>query len=778
MQDGTLAEGVPEWTVTVRVGNTIRVPESVSIDAELPSDMPDAVGGVTGVSARTGEIVWAEQQPVQDRPVSPWTRATTWPPVPGASVGIWVGDEDTSWKVFTGVIDSTTGDESRMVSKIIDASDRLNRVVSIAPVAHTMPGAHEEGSDYSFANAPTHVQPWNAAYRCLRAGGFGVAAPVQRGGWTVLDVDMQGSIWPTIGTLRHTTSSTPTAMSWGEGFTYLSAGSVNYASGTAAELTTGRALRVWGRRIAQGAGTTTITTVLSDGKQIRTRGTLNATMTTLTITVEVFQGEPSNGDLRGSGTATSPAYVQDGSIWFEVAFQPGSGTVTYTVPATDVPAGTANGNASATFTLGTAIPTGVTVSNVGVGAGAIAARVGVLSSWSQWTSMSSHVSSSKVRAWGWGLVHYQHTSRAIEGRSAKNVLNEIGAATLTSMWIDETGVMQWAPSNRLYSGTRVKTVTTAQDIFSLGWVESMLSTRHKITVNYLAGALTLSRRYGVTLYQPNSGVTLENNSTNEDFIDVPADEEWFGVDRTLMRIGSEDTNIAFSAGHRSFYGGIYEDLGGIQRWALATGEFDYTMTALGLRTWLLTQTNTRSDGNDLELITKDEDAEASLKKRWRNQPLPIIRGRGKTAFTDASYTSETTGPTSAPDLEFEMGAWGRQGDAVRLADWLAERLTTTLITLTNLEIEYDPRLQLGDVITVDSLAFYGFSVDCLIIGKSERHGDGSHMSLSVRVIRVRSTVTTYAQFEAAYNGRNYAALESAWAGATYSQLESNPLGGT
>src|SRR5699024_534803 len=140
------------------------------------------------VSARTGTIVWAEQQAVQERPASPWTRAASWPPTPGTSVGIWVGDSGTSGKVFTGVIDSTTGDETRMVSKIIDASDRLNRRVTIPPVAHTMPGAYDEVTGAGFGPVKTFVQPWHAAYRALRAGGFGIAAPRQVGGTTILDV--------------------------------------------------------------------------------------------------------------------------------------------------------------------------------------------------------------------------------------------------------------------------------------------------------------------------------------------------------------------------------------------------------------------------------------------------------------------------------------------------------------------------------------------------------------------------------------------------------------
>ena len=777
MQDGTLVDGVPEWTVTVRVGNRNRIAESVSIDAELPSDMPDTVGGVSGVSARTGTIVWAEQQPVQERPASPWTRAASWPPTPGTSVGIWVGDSATAWKVFTGVIDSTTGDETRMVSKIIDASDRLNRRVTIPPVAHTMPGAYDEVTGAGFGPVKTFVQPWHAAYRALRAGGFGIAAPRQVGGTTILDVDLQGSIWPSIGEVRNPTVSLDNELAWGDGFTYLSQGSVTYTP-RQTPVGAGSALRVWGRFAAL-VSERPATNIwgYSGGNFIRTQAELSADMTQLAVTVEHFDGDPNgSGKLLGAGSRTVSAAIAGGTLWWEVMIPAGSSTA-YLVTE-ELGGSVPNGEVEQAIGFGVPAPVGESVMLSGHGLGPmVAARMGVLTP-AQWRSMSSQTTSARVRAWGQGLVRSQHTSRTIERRTAKGVLDEIGAATLTSMWIDETGVMQWAPSNTLYSGTRVKTVTTAQDVFSLGWVESLLSTRRQINVNYLAGALNLSRRYGITLYQPSNGATLENGSTNEDFIDVPADEEWFGLDKTLMRIGTEATNIAFSAGHRSFYGGIYDDASGIQRWALSTSEFDYTMATLGLRTWLLEQTNTRSDGRDLQLISKDEDAEASLKKRWRNQPLPIIRGRGRTQFTDATYTASQTGPSTAPDLDFEMGSWGRAADAARVANWLAARLTTPLITLTDLEIEYDPRLQLGDVITVESLAFYGFSVDCLIIGKSEQHGDGSHLSLTVRVIRVRSTATTYEQFEAAYSGSNYAALESAWAGATYSQLEANPLGGT
>ena len=768
MQEGTLAPGVQEWRLRVEVNGVGRVAESVSIDADVASDLPDQVAGVSGVSARTGSIQWAPQNPVSERPATPWTRSGAWPPQPGDTVDIWAGDENTSWKVFTGRIDTSEGGVDSFSSKIIDATDQLDRPISLDPVAHTMPGAYDETTDAGFDPVRTFVQPWHAAYRAMRAGGFGVAAPRQTGGWVVLDVDFQGSVWPAAGALRHTTSSVDAGLDWGEGFTYLSAGTANYTSGTTAALTTGRALRVWGRKVANGAGTTTINTVLSDGKQVRTRGTLNATMTTLTVTVELFQGEPSAGVLLGSGSVSAPAFVQDGSIWFEVAFQPGSSTVTYTVPATGVPAGTRNGDAAGTFSLGVSIPAGVSVSNVGVGAGAVAARVGVLASWAQWTSMSSHVTSSRVRAWGRGLVNSQYVSRTQVKRNARDLLAEIGAATLTAMWIDEHGVMQWAPTNVMYLGSPVRTFTTRDDIFELGWVESLQATRHQVFADFENVALKVSTNgYTKTVWRAQRAEEIANGTT-EEFIEVPGEQEWFGVDTSMWR-GSAVVD-RFNARKGSFYQAVKEV--GNDEYLHVGSEYVATLEKITPRTFKLTHTNTYGSS----ILSQTSPDLTSARRSLRDFPLPIIRGLGVADFIDDEVIGASTGPSWAADMNLDLGAWAIKGHAQNVVDWLSNKLSSPVITLTDVEVDYDPRIQLGDMIMIESLALLGMRVSCVVVGKSETHGQGASMSLTVRVVGTYIQYATYGEFEAAYQGQQYAALESAWSGATYGGFENAPLG--
>lgn len=768
MQAGTLAPGIQEWRVHVEVNGVTRAAESVSIDADIASDLPDEVAGVSGVSARTGSIQWAPQNPVIERPATPWNRTGAWPPQPGDRVDIWAGDAGTSWKVFTGRIDTTEGDTESLSSRIIDATDQLDRPVSLDPVAHTMPGYYDEATDSGFAPVRTFVQPWHAAYRAMRAAGFGVAAPVQPGGWVVLDVDFQGSIWPAVGALRHTTGSVDAALDWGEGYTYLSAGSANYTSGTTAALTAGRALRVWGRKTARGAGTTTITTVLTDGKQVRTRGTLNATMTTLTISVEMFQGEPADGLLLGSGSVSVPAFVEDDSTWFEVALQPGSSTVTYTAPATNVPAGTRNGDASGTFSLGVALPTGPGVANVGIGSGAVAARVGVLASWAQWTSMSSHVSALRVRAWGRGLVNSQYVSRTQVKRNARDLLAEVGAATLTAMWIDELGAMQWAPTNVMYTGTPVRTFTTTDDIFELGWVESLQATRRRVYADFQGVALKLAADgYTKTFWSPDRGPDITPGVT-EDFVEVPADQEWFGVDATMWRASAVVDR--FNARKGSFYSAVVESTN--DTYNTVGADYSAALAQVTPRTFKLTHTNTT--GATIQSMTNPD--LTAIRRTLRGFGMPIIRGQGVADFIDMEVTGATTGPSWAPDMNLDLAAWTIQGHAQAVVDWLSNRLARPLITLTDVEVDYDPRIQLGDIVTIESVALLGMSVNCVVVGKSETHGGGASMSLKVRVIGTRTLHATYSEFEAAYAGQAYAALESAWASATYAGFENVPLG--
>lgn len=765
MQDGQLADGIQQWRIEVQVNGVSRPASGVEINADAASDLPDEVAGVSGVSARTGTITWPPQAAVSGVPATPWTRASSWTPQPGDTVDIWAGDAGTSWKIFTGRIDSNSGNTRAFTSKIIDATDQLDRPISLDPVAHTMPAAYDESTDTSRGAVRTFVQPWHAAYRALRAGGFGIAAPSQLGGSQILDVDFQGSIWPTVGTIEYD-STAETAMGWGEGFTYLSAGSVRYAP-RRVTINSGSGYRAWAR-IAAVDTTIRHLSKFDNGQHILIQGSLNSTMTTLTIIIELWDGVPTgSGTLLGSGSISVPAIIEGGSAWLEVFAPAGSSTAYVATAKTGAGARPANGAIEEPVVLGAAVPSGQIVDEIAVSAPVVAVRAGV-TTLAQWRAMSSQTTSERIHAWGRGFVNSQYVSRTQTKRNARDLLAEIGQATLTAMWIDELGVMQWVPTNLMYTGLPVREFTTDRDIFELGWLESLGATRHQILGSFDAVALKVANDgYTKTVHRP-SGTDEIVPGTTDEFVSVPTDQEWFGVDTSMWRA----TSVAdrFNERKGSFYAAIREAAN--DTYTSVGDGYTASMSKVTPKVFIVTHTNTT--GATIEASTNPDGA--IFRRSLRGIPMPIIRAQAVADFMSTDIVGSTTGPSWAADLSIDFDSWAIQGHAQAVCDWLSARLASPLITLTNVEVEYDPRIQLGDIVTVSSIALLGMSVNAVVVGKSETIEEGAYMTLTVRVIGTRTMHATYAAFEAAYTGQNYAALESAWAGATWSGFENAPLG--
>jgi len=140
--------------------------------------------------------------------------------------------------------------------------------------------------------------------------------------------------------------------------------------------------------------------------------------------------------------------------------------------------------------------------------------------------------------------------------------------------------------------------------------------------------------------------------------------------------------------------------------------------------------------------------------RFRGFEYPALRGRAKVKWTDASVVSATTGPSGFPELEHDSGPWGaRSADTVvqtKLADYIASQVTTPSPTIDSLRVGYDPRRQLGDVITISSPDLMGVTINALIVGVRNSAGDSYTQTLNVRIISAATTYTTYGQFEQAH----------------------------
>lgn len=771
MQEGTMPEGIPSWLVRVEINGTPRFAESVDIDADIANDLPDAIAGVSGISARNGTIKWGYQTPVSRNPATPWTRSASWPPRPGDDVDIFVGyvsgeDEQVDeWiKVFTGRVDSNSGGIENFTTKIVDDIDQLNRNISLPPVAHTMPGEYFEDTDTGASQVRTFVQPWHAAYRALREAGFVI--PAASGGSTALDVDFQGSIWPETGTVKSDWDSEETAMDWGEGYTYLSDGVVTYNT-RQVTVASGGGTRVWGRIPFAPGNKMGFNVGYSSGRFIRSIVTIGSGGNVVTAFVSVYDGDPARGGTQlATGSEVFSITPTENSVWFESYFPAGSPTASFIVHEEGVAEGTNNSSATKhNVTLdGQSFPSG-TIIQAAIYEQSIQARVAATTT-AAWNNNTSYLPMGRINMWGRGLVASQYVSRTIEKRNIQDLLGEIGGATLTGMWLDEHGVMQWAPTNLIYSGTPVRTFTTLNDVLELGWEESLQSARRKITGEVQGVALGLSYSYQRTAWLAESAEAIPPGIT-EEFISPDADSEWIGVDESIWRVTANPAR--FDARKGSFFAGVIEIGQDTYEWA--GSDYLVTMSQIGPKTWKITHDN----GTGGSVIPMTHPDSTAIRTSLRGFDMPIIRALGIARFSDFEVVGATTGPSWAPDLDMDFKSWAIVDHAQNVVNWLSARLSSPLVTLTDLDVVYDPRIQLGDMITVESVSLLGMRVNCAVIGKKETHGAGSNLTLTVRVIGTTILHTTYTEFEAAYTGQAYSALESAWSADSYVNLEASPL---
>lgn len=761
MQAGSLAQSGPvqAWTATVLVDGVQRPVRGVSLDREISSDLPEQVAGVTGAQPATGRIDWAPLDVVSATSAHPWKRVSGWPPKSGAQVRVYVADSGTAWLVFTGKIDVTTGQAlGAMSSSIVDDFDALQAPVSVPVIADRMPARIRPGEPIQ-PPVKTAVEPWHVAHEALAAAGYGVQTPALVGRH-LLRVLMQGSVAPSMGYLAGWGG--PVSLNWAKGYQYLASGATVTYDPAPQSRQSGESLRVYIKRHAS-AGAVSVTVNHVDGRTRRYRfSDVNATTSRLevygssTSTPEQLLGSK---DLPKSGSVETP--------WVDLFIRSAGSTQIDYATSPDY-AGVGN------FLISSASPeTEVRTIQVTGGAVAVMAEYVWAADWSG--QNFTNRDGTRVNAWGRGIIGSLTATRTIEKRKAVDVLSEIAGATLTGMWLDETGIMQWAPSNVMGALAPVKTVTTDTDIVALGWSDSALHTRSQVLVDMDLARVNLTRDYEVQVWpKGGSNRSLGPGETLEEFVEPGPGFEWIEPDMGFARAGAV-AGETFTTG--SWMGGIYLFAKGTAReddvyaWA-PTSWLTHVVEKLGMSTWLLRQTNATLTR---DIILETAPAGTSLSRRWRSYPFPFVRARGEVEFTEATLTGASRGPVSAPVLAHDLAHWGTRAGGQAVADWLSARLATPAPVLDRVSILYDPRIQLGDKLTLRSGVLPGFDVDAVVIGKHEELGESQHMELTLRVTAARTTAATLADLEQHYKGKNLSALETAWNGATLTQFEAAPL---
>lgn len=727
---------------------------SWSTDREIANDLPAQVVGGAGVSQATGSVEWASKD-VQDGSLNPWNPSTGWIPAEGDRVDIYVSDGTTEWKQFTGLIDSTSGSIGGGIqSKLIDDFDKLSAIVELPALMTGMPPLTEGGAWRRCGMSSRFTQ--NTA---LRTAGF-YSTPKPE--WDcVLDVPMQGSTWPLRGTMisgskRSDTSSAPPA----------------YGS-------------IWGSAV--GDWTATYTPQIARPASTPVQITLMRTTAHADFgTVRVEYGSSAKSvALQLSSVNTVQALV--------------NGTVVATVPCTgDAIAtvlyknGTVTIKTSAGASQTVSAPTGATgnvtqiVTAGGVNSRCLGMQVSHPTDTGKEFTSLGFVPTAFV---GTGQLHSANlVLPGVHSKTAQELLDEIGQATLRPMWIDENGKMLVYGSDTLYNKSPVQTVNTLDDVRELSWERNLLSVRSEIRTTYSQPTVNSRTTPSVEVWAQSGSVVLQSGETQETFIEPAAGEDWIMPDAGFETIGIGGiTNI--NKGATSVATGVLTD-GTNESWATQGSPvpLEITYKQLGPTKFLVThKAGTLPAGNQIELRTVSEDFSGvtALWPYWWGKEMPRMTAYAMVTWTDIERTPTLAG-TKGSVLEHNCGPWLTGGgtdvsviDA--LSSFIAEQVTNPHPVITGMRVGYDPRRQLGDVIRVSSKSFMGVELDCLIVGINNNAGDsGYEQSLSVRVISATTTYTTYQEFVDAWgNTADYNAFLAAWeTTSNYNDFNNDPLRGT
>lgn len=747
---GDIAPGIPQWTTSVMVNGIERAVQDVSWDTEMVGDLPEQVIASGGLSGTSGTITWAAQQVVEERPVSPWAKTAGWPPASGDLVQVRVSDGATTWSRYTGVIDSTTGDAAGgYQSKIIDFRDRLSGSFTHEALLRHMTPLSEGGSYRSIG-----LNHWYPLTQALRSCGFHNVPAIE--GPSAMSATMQGSIWPEAGTIYEASGLGGTVS---PSFYYTDFG---YAAGGF--------VGGYTPRLSEATSTPVQVTMV-----------VAATHAAISYT-EVYYGNVVVR-FRASADRALVAYYSSngGSSWSTVASMSAAAAGNYTVATLLIKNGAwtirTNGGGSASGSQALAAGT---MNAVRVTANSSARVAGIQVSHPNSTAreFASLTFSPSMRFQASGLASTMDMSPVLRGRSVKDFVNEVLSATLTASWWDETGTLILRPSDQLRGTAPSQTITTADDITSLSWEDSLLAIRSGVEVAWKDPVISKGRQHRLELWRgPEESIAADDDPI-EQFISPESGIEWFGVDRTVREL--DDSNWGAYNSRRGSYAGLrFEDENGAEA---STSVASASVRAENLYAdSLKITTAVLSMPTYLEAITGTSNVATALRQQMRGHALPVIRGMGRGEWVDATYRT-SAGPAHAPVLQHDLGYWGHEffesgSVAQRIGDYLAAQVSAPHPTITGLGLIYDPRRQLGDVYTLRS-EWLGIELRVLVVRISESHGEGAQQAVSVRVISATNIrPVTYADLEAAWATGNYAGLEAVWDLLTYADFEADPLRG-
>lgn len=732
----------------VRVNGALVDFETVSAGSTLQSAMPSHVAAAGGaVAAATGDATILPNADIVESPANPWNGSA---PSQMANVTVDAGYEGATCRVFTGVVDATSGAPSSTGINVglIDAIDQLDKKVTWGPLLNAAPSLTE--GDWTFRRAG--LSPIHITDKALRHCGF-YATP-RLSGAPVMSASMMGSAWPERGTLKtaaaHSNPSSSAAWvttHWGVG---LGNGVVSFIPADAKPLDSEFQMTFCRSLIPTNTGQSASFTVYwgTAGLQVLSSsgGHIYARHISTAGTV--------------SNVATMVAADAASADTFNVRWIPGGNVTIYASNGR-----TATGTRAYPPIITTSPMTSIDIVTPqgSMVWGGFQASFSLDPTWA--FERTAHLT---APAFIYGLTAFP----AMIDRSCADILKEQAEAELAAMWLDEYGHFRWVNRDVLTGTTPVGTLTSLDHLFDLPWETPSKSVYSKVTVASDAPTVTRRAWSNLKVWQGSSG-TMENLDTDTETIEPPANEDWFQV-ASPVRPTTAGVN-AVKYGRGSLYGGILVSDGVENRWAtlselvqvfggLPGGRFKITSSAAPIIT---------TDVIEQRIFGTEYGS-------YHNANLPILRGKAKTVWDEKLTTGTAAGPAGAPELQHPVGPWIQSEDELtEFANWLAEQVTASAPIIRDVPIVPDTRIQKGDVMWLEDTDAYQVRLKVVVMGTSLTISAGPpvtmEQSVTCRIISMTRSGVSLDEHDAVWAGKSLNQHDVFWSGSTLDQHDANPL---
>lgn len=727
MLPGTYNPGpVIEAKLRIYVNGEERPHTSASWQGNTTGGLPESlVAAGDGVYSRTGSITWAPQTAVTLHPLAP-VGEIRWTPTHGDKVYIEAEIGGVKFPRFTGYLGASTYSltKDEVTTQITDGlGDALQTVLSVPPGS----GGYLRSS-------------W-VAYRALEQAGLGVLPPVTSD--TVLHDAYQGGVRPAVGEYG------------GGGIGY---GDMGVASASAAIT---KALNVprGGRDIMaySRAGNTV------DVSEIRISLSNGATA--------FLRFTPANRELSFSAPGK-------GFVWSK-QLPPSETTHILAFKMNSVGTRVWLSQTESVLIREATIPSDVTVLEA-TGTRIVGVKVDYLTDWRDGARRVESMSEKPPRIMLSALETKRLPAvRGFENVTAEKIVSEWCAATLSSVWVDEEGLLNLAARDRLAAGKPTIKDTLSERVFAGAWRTARDGVRGGVVVK--CQEPMMNGHDGLTLavaYQPDNIIELIPNETKEIFYTLPTEVDVIGLDTTLRPVIKARDGIydweGFNKPTGSWWAISFENRGQPEgyRW---TGperhheSLSASLETLGQRTIKMTfrvDTNGTSGIEKYYLVTPT--IATDLRYGNRGVPMPVIRANWVVTWVDRVI--RVSSGAVGTDFELEAGWWLHPQEAQRVAEALASEIGTERVTFDSLSMLWDPRKQIGDshILQVDDEQGARWEVEYILTGYKESW-DGNVPTCSYdlaakRVIDNRAG-KTYADMAEAYS--SYASIP---ASKTYGEI--------